>query len=64
MDTAHGPQLLTVYDVAEVLGIHHATVRRHMKSGELPAPIRIGSRLYLTRQDLDNFLESKRRTSA
>lgn len=57
-------ELLSVSQVAELLGCHHQTVRRYLRTGELPRPIRIGGRVYLARRDFDEFLDSKKRTSA
>jgi excisionase family DNA binding protein len=40
MDTA----LLTMKDVARILGIHRVTAQRWLDSGRLPRPIRLGRR--------------------
>ncbi|HZU01583.1 MAG TPA: helix-turn-helix domain-containing protein [Ktedonobacteraceae bacterium] len=59
---AEQEQLLTVYQVADILQQHPNTVRDLIKAGELPAS-RIGKREYrIARSDLQTFLD-RRRTS-
>lgn len=48
--------LLDTQDVARILGVHVQTVRRYIRSKQLPA-IRLTPRLYKVRQgDLERFL--------
>lgn len=56
-------ELLTVYEVADQLRVHHATVRRWIEDGELGAQ-RLGKRsIRISRAELDRFLaESTTRT--
>jgi excisionase family DNA binding protein len=58
--TTSTKRMLTKGDLAELIGCCKATVVRLAKSGELPAPIKLGNML---RWDSDAFmawLESKR----
>jgi excisionase family DNA binding protein len=54
-----GTDLLTVQEVAALLRVHHLTVRRKIRSGELPA-YRLGtdphSELRIRREDLNQWL--------
>jgi hypothetical protein len=53
--------LATVNDVAEILGVKPGTVRQHVHAGVswLPAPTRIGGRLYWQRADLEGLAEKR-----
>ena len=56
--TSKGPKngLLDTREVARILGVHVQTVRRYIRSKQLPA-IRLTPRLYKIRQgDLERFL--------
>ena len=44
--------LVDLRTVAATLNVHPATVRRWAASGTVPAPVRIGSRLFFRRDDL------------
>jgi excisionase family DNA binding protein len=55
--------LLTVEEVAKRLGVHIDTIRRWIRSGELPAINLGGPAGYrITRRDLDTFIRSRRTT--
>jgi len=50
--------LLTVSNIAERLGLCTKTVRNLIRKGELDGYIlRIGERHYITRENLDKFIE-------
>lgn len=53
--------LATVNDVAAMLGVKPGTVRQHVHAGVpwLPAPTRIGGRLYWRHEELDHLLEER-----
>ncbi len=56
--------LLDTEEVARILGVHVQTVRRYIRSKQLPA-IRLTPRLYKVRQvDLDRFLNARRTIAA
>lgn len=46
---------LTIYEVADVLGLHHKTVRGFISSGKLKA-MKVGKQWRITREDLDVFM--------
>ena len=46
--------LLTVEEVAKRLRLHEITVRRHIKSGRLPAT-RVGRRVRVREEDVESF---------
>lgn len=51
--------LLDTQEVARILGVHVQTVRRYIRSKQLPA-IRLTPRLYKIRQnDLERFLSTR-----
>lgn len=52
--------LLTVRQVAELLGVHARSVWRMAQTGEIPAPIRLSERVVRWRlSDLRNHLDRK-----
>lgn len=53
--------LATVNDVAALLGVRPGTVRQHVHAGVpwLPAPTRIGGRLYWQRSQLNGLLDAR-----
>lgn len=57
-------ELLTTEELATVFRVKVTTIRQWFRSGRLPKPVEVGRRLYLAREDLDEFLDDKRRTSA
>jgi len=52
-------KLHRLQDVADVLGVHIATVRRLVKSGDLVA-VRVGRSLRVTDAELARFVEANR----
>ncbi|MDQ4075899.1 MAG: helix-turn-helix domain-containing protein [Chloroflexota bacterium] len=55
--------LLDTQEVARILGVHVQTVRRYIRSKQLPA-IRLTPRLYKVRQvDLERFLKARHTTA-
>ena len=54
------PRLLGKREVAVYLGISLSTVIRWHKSGELPAPIKLGKRILWDRHQLDLMIEAIR----
>ncbi|GEM_PF-296798 len=47
---------LTIYEVADTLGLHHKTVRGFISSGQLKA-MKVGKQWRITREDLDIFIK-------
>jgi len=45
----------TIYEVADILGLHHKTIRGFISDGKLNA-IKIGKQWRITKADLDNFM--------
>jgi len=45
----------TIYQVAELLSFHHQTIRRMIKSGELPAKQYSGREWRIRKVDLEKF---------
>ena len=52
------PHLLTVEDLASLLGLSHRGARHVLERGELPG-FRLGRRWYLRREDLDAVAAEK-----
>ena len=50
------PELLTVDDVADILGMHPYTVRRWCRDGDLRHVVLPGGRIRIHRTDLDALL--------
>jgi excisionase family DNA binding protein len=48
----------TIYEVADLLGFHHNTIRRMIKSGELPAR-KFGKEWRIRKEDLKQFTAPK-----
>lgn len=57
------PELLTVKEVAQLLGIGLRSINRHVRNGFLPPPLRLGLRTlrYSRRAVLDWVAEQSRR---
>lgn len=54
-------QLLTVNELAQYFNVSHMTVRRMMRRGDLPRPIRVGRRgLRWQAEDIERFLYRNR----
>jgi excisionase family DNA binding protein len=54
------PTLLTIREVAELLGMSESSVRRAWYDGNFPKPIRLGRRgLRWRRDDVESFLANK-----
>ena len=57
---SHLPRLLTVDDVAEVLGLSTKTVRRRIHDGDIPAH-RPGRAIRITETDLLAYIDRTKR---
>ncbi len=53
-------ELLSVQEVAQITGLHEITIRRYIRSGALEA-VRIGRRIRVRREALDNLMQPLRR---
>ena len=51
------PVLLTVKEVAEMLGLSERTVYRLADMGKMPRPVKIGAAVRLRRNELDTWIE-------
>jgi len=54
-----GPQLLSIPEVCQTLGMGKSWVYRRLKGGEIPS-IKLGSTIKVKRADLDAYLENMR----
>jgi excisionase family DNA binding protein len=54
-----GPQLLSIPDVCQELGMGKSWVYRRLKGGEIPS-IKLGSTIKVKRADLDAYVENRR----
>ena len=57
---APGPLLLSIDGAAELIGISSSSMRRMCDASYGPTTVRIGSRIFLHRTDLDQWLEEAR----
>lgn len=55
-------KLLSLSQVAEVLGLCVRSVRRLVDRGVLPRPVRVGRAVRLFKSDVDGYLEGLRKT--
>ena len=56
--TSINPRLISVAEAAVYFSVSHWTIRDLIASGELPA-VRIGRRLLLKKEDVDQFIEAR-----
>ena len=52
------PQIMTIADVAEYLGLHELTVRRLAREGAIPA-LKLGRQWRVKRDLLDKWIENR-----
>ena len=52
------PQIMTIADVAEYLGLHELTVRRLAREGAIPA-LKLGRQWRIKRDLLDEWIENR-----
>ena len=58
------PELLTGREVAQRLRLSEYSVRSLSRSGDLPAPLRVGrAGLRWERQDIEDYLDERRRAA-
>lgn len=53
-DTKLKDQYYTIYETADILKVHHNTIRRAIKSGRLKAS-KIGTKWLIKREDINNL---------
>jgi excisionase family DNA binding protein len=53
------PLLLTVDEVAQLLGLSRRTVWRLRSTGRIPAPVRIGRSVRWRRADVDEWISAR-----
>lgn len=46
---------LTIYEVADLLRVHHTTIRRYIRDGELPV-IKLGNKLRIPRSGIEALI--------
>lgn len=51
--------LLTIKELAELLGVSIATINRWNRAGEIPAPIVIGGSIRWKRVEVEKWLDEK-----
>ena len=49
-------QLLSIFEVAELLGVSPMSIRRWWYSGRLPAPVKIASTLRWRSEDIETWI--------
>ncbi len=54
-----GPELLSIAQVGEALGMGKSWTYRRVKSGEIPS-VKLGRSIKVKREDLEEYLESRR----
>ncbi len=54
-----GPQLLSIPEVCQTLGMGKSWVYRRIKSGETPS-VKLGHNIKIKREDLEQYLEGQR----
>jgi excisionase family DNA binding protein len=55
-------RLLSVKDVAQLMGVDERTIRRWVTAGRLPAPLQVGPNTVRFRpEDIEQFMERQRR---
>ncbi len=54
-------ETLTIKQAARELDVDEKTIRRWIKSGQLPAEINIVGRYTISRSDLDAFVDERRK---
>ena len=59
-DGAGGPELLSLKEVRQELGMSKGWVYQRIRSGELPS-IQLGHTIKVKREDLDAYLQARRR---
>ena len=58
-NSSRAPQLLSMVEVCEALGMGKSWTYRRVKSGEIPS-VKLGGSIKVKREDLDEYLESRR----
>ena len=56
-------ELMKIGDVARTFSVHRETVRRWVRRGEFPPPIKVGHFVRWRISDIDAFLEKRRKTA-
>ena len=56
---AGGPELLSIPEVCQELGMGKSWVYRHIQSGEIPS-VKLGRNIKVRREDLEGYLEDQR----
>ena len=51
------PELITIEEVREILGCSREWVRRAVRDGRFPKPIKIGRMVRFYAQDIENFVK-------
>ncbi len=59
LSTGRAPELLSMAEVCEALGMGKSWTYRRVKSGEIPS-VKLGRSIKVKREDLDEYLESHR----
>lgn len=56
-------ELMKIGDVARTFSVHVETIRRWVRRGEFPPPIKVGHFVRWRISDIDAFLEKRRKTA-
>jgi excisionase family DNA binding protein len=58
-EDGRGPQLLSIDEVCQTLGMGKSWTYRRVKSGEIPS-VKLGRSIKVKREDLEEYLEGRR----
>lgn len=56
-------ELMKIGDVARTFSVHRETVRRWVRRGEFPPPIKVGHFIRWRVSDIDDFLKKRQKTA-
>ena len=51
---------LTSKQIADLFSVHDETIRRRMRNGEMQGSFRVGQSWYISKADLNRFIEQKK----
>lgn len=57
----HKKQVYSIHETADLINVHHETIRRWMKRGKAPKYIRIESKILFTSDAIDKWIKENER---